>query len=122
MADSAISEAFDKIAYLDLHDVEIDLNRTQIIWAPNGVGKTTIYKALQNAGINLGNVAYLACEDMRKDFAKSAKKTLRLGAHVSEIDDLENQIKSIVETCDIKNKFKEVGLTTATAFKKLLNG
>ncbi len=122
MADSAISEAFGKITYLDLHDVEIDLDRTQIIWAPNGVGKTTIYKVLQDAGINLGNVAYLACEDMRKDFAKSAKRTLRLGAHVSEIDDLKNQVKSIVDTCDIKNKFKELGLTTAAAFKKILNG
>lgn len=41
-----------RVNHLDLSRVTIDFGKSQIIWAPNGVGKTSLYNALQQGQLD----------------------------------------------------------------------
>lgn len=65
------SDQMTGIEYLDFQKFDLDLTKSSIIWAPNGVGKTSIYKHLQ---ANLGNqVTFVDCEDYKSGILKARK-------------------------------------------------
>ena len=104
-----------KVEHLDLSRVKIDFGTPQTIWAPNGVGKTSLYKGLQLG--QLPSASFTEFNDNRAEFAKGAKDTLRIGAHVRKLDDLQGYRQRLLDGCDVSGSLKDVGLTNAKAIK-----
>ena len=59
------------IQHLPIVELSLDLSRPQIIWAPNGVGKSSLYRAIE--GMQLEGVSFVECSNYRRDFARSEK-------------------------------------------------
>lgn len=105
-----------QVNHLDLSRVTIDFGKSQIIWAPNGVGKTSIYNALQQG--QLDSASFTEFNNNRAEFVKSAKDTLRIGAHVQQLDELQERRKHLLDDCDMQRNLKDVGLTAARQIKE----
>lgn len=105
-----------QVNHLDLSRVTIDFGKSQIIWAPNGVGKTSIYNALQQG--QLDSASFTEFNNNRAEFVKSAKDTLRIGAHVQQLDELQERRKQLLDNCDMQRNLKDVGLTAARQIKE----
>lgn len=104
------------VNHLDLSRVTIDFEKSQIIWAPNGVGKTSLYNALQQG--QLDSASFTEFNNNRAEFVKSAKDTLRIGAHVQQLDELQERRKHLLDDCDMQRNLKDVGLTAARQIKE----
>lgn len=104
------------VNHLDLSRVTIDFGKSQIIWAPNGVGKTSLYNALQQG--QLDSASFTEFNNNRAEFVKSAKDTLRIGAHVQQLDELQERRKHLLDDCDMQRNLKDVGLTAARQIKE----
>lgn len=105
-----------RVNHLDLSRVTIDFGKSQIIWAPNGVGKTSLYNALQQG--QLDSASFTEFNNNRGEFVKSAKDTLRIGAHVQQLDELQERRKHLLDDCDMQRNLKDVGLTAARQIKE----
>ena len=104
------------VNHLDLSRVTINFGESQIIWAPNGVGKTSLYNALQQG--QLDSASFTEFNNNRAEFVKSAKNTLRIGAHVQQLDELQERRKKLLDDCDMQRNLKDVGLTAARQIKE----
>ncbi len=107
-----------KVEHLNLSKVTIDFGTPQIIWAPNGVGKTSLYKGIQRG--QLPSASFTEFNDNRAEFAKEAKDTLRIGAHVRKLDELQSRRQRLLDGCDMPGGLKEVGLTAVKPIKAAL--
>ncbi|MEG1861894.1 MAG: hypothetical protein RR206_09425 [Bacteroidaceae bacterium] len=105
---------FAAIAYLNTEHLKINLNKSQIIWAPNGVGKSSIYKSLKG---NIDKVSFAECSDYRASFAQEAKKKLCIGAQIQAIKSLRTQLEQEIESCAFPNSLKALGLGNVTDIK-----
>ena len=64
-----LNDLLKKNGYLVFNNnVEIDTEKNSIFFGPNGIGKTTIYKAIKS---NYENFMYLDYEEMRTLFLKN---------------------------------------------------
>lgn len=104
------------VDYLDFSQVKIDFSKPQIIWAPNGVGKTSLYKGLQQG--QLPTASFAEFNNNRPGFVKDAKDTLRIGASVRRLDTLQSSREQLLNDCGIQRNLKDVGLTAAGPIKK----
>ncbi|AEB07032.1 hypothetical protein Corgl_0921 [Coriobacterium glomerans PW2] len=97
--------------HLGARGLEIDLRESQMTWAPNGVGKSSIYRALKEKGPK--KVSFVECSDYRANFAKSAKNKLTISARVQSISELKNQTEQLLTGCAFVDNLKSMGLTNA---------
>lgn len=106
------------IEYLTFNDFRLPLDKSQIIWAPNGVGKSSIYKALQN--LELNKVRFVACDDMRKEFVRAVKKKLEISSHTEEIERIEAEKKELIENSGVGERLKDFDLNSVQKLKAAL--
>ncbi len=84
----------------------IDENSNNIIFGPNGIGKTSIYKNMKD---NL-DCGYIDYNDTLIDFKKSKKKFI-IKPNVHDIESLETSIYDKVNDKNIKNNLKTMSIT-----------
>jgi len=84
---------FDNVGYLMFDDnFEIKLNeKSKIIFAPNGSGKTSIYRVIQT---KYPSYKYVDYEGIKNDFVKG-KKEIIVAANINEINQLKNELEAI---------------------------
>ncbi len=107
-----------ELDYLNNHDIELDLSKSQIIWAPNGVGKSSICRALAKQGFE--KIDFTEFNDGRKEFVSSAKDELRIGLKVQEIDFLNSKLQSLAIQSDIKSNLASINLSTKAQLKSFI--
>lgn len=106
------------LGHLDLIELELDLSVSQIIWAPNGVGKSSIFNALKEE--ERPHLSFAEFSNNRASFAKEAKRKLRIGLRIHEIDRISAQKDELLAKCEIPNQLKHFGLTSVAAIEKVL--
>lgn len=106
------------IGHLNFDGFEMDLGKPQIIWAPNGVGKSSIYRVLEESGLD--RAQFIACDGMREEFVRGAKRNLIIGSHIEEIEELELSREKIVESCGVSDGIKRFSLTNKNNIKAVL--
>lgn len=89
----------------------------QIIWAPNGVGKTSIYRALQNMGFT--DIAFHQFNENRDSYIKGLKKELRIGLHIKEIANLQSERADVIASVENIGGLKHFGATTIAALEEI---
>lgn len=97
----------------------IDLGeKSKIIYGPNGIGKTSIYKNIMERKSEYGYIDY----DELKNFIIGKKKNLSIGAKINLIDEKIKQksnkiddlsLKENIEAFDIKNKSQAGKISTS---------
>lgn len=104
------SDQMTGIEYLDFRKFDLDLTKSNIVWAPNGVGKTSIYKHLQT---KLGNQAtFVDCEDYKNGILK-ARKTITIGADIAPLQEAKEKRAGLIGKFDLPGSLKQYGLSTA---------
>ncbi|WOO87755.1 hypothetical protein RZE82_02160 [Mollicutes bacterium LVI A0039] len=94
----------------------IDVDRNNIIFGANGIGKSSIYKEL----IKNEEYHYIDYNDMLNDFKKSKKK-VEIAANIVEIESINNSIEDKVKNKLIKKSLKKWDITTqGQCFTELL--
>lgn len=106
------------IDHLVFDGFKMDLASPQIVWAPNGVGKSSIYRALKDMGLE--RTRFIACDDMRSEFVRGTKRNLLIGSHIEEIEELEAKKNSVVGACAIGDGIKYFNLTNKEKIKAVL--
>lgn len=96
---------------------ELGFSNNQIIWSPNGTGKTSIVKALESLGSL--PISFADLEASRSDFIKNGKQ-LTIGLGIKRINQLVSVNNAIVDSCDVKRRLKAAGLNNQANAKKLL--
>ena len=105
------------IEYLDFQKFDLDLNKSSIIWAPNGVGKTSIYRHLQT---KLGNQAtFVDCEDYKSGILKS-RKTITIGADIASLQEAREKLAELMGKFDLGGALKQYGLTSAARIEEVI--
>lgn len=111
------SDQMTGIEYLDFQKFDLDLTKSSIIWAPNGVGKTSIYKHLQ---ANLGNqVTFVDCEDYKSGILK-ARKTITIGADIASLQEAKEKRAGLVGKFDLPGSLKQYGLSSAAKIGEVI--
>lgn len=111
-------EDLTSIAHLNFDSFQMDLSKPQIIWAPNGVGKSSIYRVLEELGLE--RAQFIACDDMREEFVRGTKRNLLIGSHLEDIERIEANIKRVVDSCEINDGIKLFALTNKNSIKAVL--
>lgn len=105
------------IDYLDFQRFDLDLTESSIIWAPNGVGKTSIYKHLKT---KLGNqVTFVDCEDYKSSILKT-KKNITIGADIASLQEAKEKRAELVEKFDLTGALKQYNLTSAKKIEEVI--
>lgn len=105
------------IEYLDFQQFDLDLRNSSIIWAPNGVGKTSIYRHLQT---ELGNQAtFVDCEDCKSGILKS-KKTITIGADIASLQEAREKLAELMGKFDLAGALKQYDLTSVQKIAKVI--
>lgn len=104
-----------RVDHLDLSRVSIDFCKPQIIWAPNGVGKTSLYRGLQHGQLSFAS--FTEFSDARAEFVKESKNTLRIAAHVRQLDELQDRRRKLLDECRFQSNLKDVGLSAKGPIK-----
>lgn len=89
-------------------DMNIDMNKNSIIFGSNGVGKSSIYSKIKDA--KEGEYHFLDYDDTRVNFKKSKNKLI-IASNLVRIDELNDEISNIVNSCGIKGNIKNFGIT-----------
>lgn len=105
------------IEHLHIGDFALDLGESSIVWAANGVGKTSIYKYLRDE--NGGELAFVDCEDYRNNFLKQKRK-IQFGADIAPLKKTQDDLSSLIGEFDIDGALKSFNLTTIAAIKNAL--
>lgn len=94
----------------------INVDRNNIIFGANGIGKSSIYKEL----IKNEEYHYIDYNDMLNDFKKSKKK-VEIAANIVEIESINNSIEDKVKNQLIKKSLKKWDITAqGQCFAELL--
>lgn len=88
----------------------IDLGNNRIIYGSNGVGKSSIYKNIRSRHTEYSFIDY---DDLRQSII-SQKKKLTIGAKINQIEDKKALIDSNIGELNLKNNFKDIGITSKT--------
>jgi len=96
-----------KIKHLEFSDdFEIDLNKNQIIFASNGIGKTSIYDFLKEINTECSYIDYAG---LKEDLIKSGKK-ITIGSKISVLDSKKEEKLNLITELSIKDRIKNLGV------------
>lgn len=87
------SSILENIEHLRIGDFTLDLSESSIVWAANGVGKTSIYKYLRDE--DGGELAFVDCEDYRNNYLKQKRK-IQFGADIAPLKKLRKTYRSLL--------------------------
>ena len=95
------------ISFLDFSDIANELlisSQNQIIWAPNGTGKTSIINTLKTKElpITFSNL------ETDNDLLKKNKKKLTIGLGIKDKKRLENENDELLKSIGIKDQLKNM--------------
>lgn len=107
------------ISFLDFSNIANEIlisSRNQIIWAPNGTGKTSIIKSLKTKQlpITFSNL------ETDNDLFKKSKKKLTIGLGIRDKERLENENTDLLNSIGIKDQLKKQGITSQKIASKVL--
>jgi len=91
------------------NNFEIDLNDDQIIFAPNGVGKTSIFKLFISEN---KFDRYFSQEDLKDNFIKNKKK-INIGPNILRLNKLKKKKSELVEKIGSKTLLKKASISNA---------
>lgn len=111
------SSILENIEHLRIGDFTLDLSESSIVWAANGVGKTSIYKYLRDE--DGGELAFVDCEDYRNNYLKQKRK-IQFGADIAPLKKAQEDLSSLIGEFDIDGALKSFNLSTAAAIKNAL--
>lgn len=111
------SSILENIEHLRIGDFTLDLSESSIVWAANGVGKTSIYKYLRDE--DEGELAFVDCEDYRNNYLKQKRK-IQFGADIAPLKKAQEDLSSLIGEFDIDGALKSFNLSTAAAIKNAL--
>lgn len=99
------------ISFLDFSNIANEIlisSQNQIIWAPNGTGKTSIINALKTKElpITFSNL------ETDNDQLKKNKKKLTIGLGIKDKIRLENENTDLLKSIGIKDQLKKYGIST----------
>ena len=106
----------DYIQFDDSFNIELDRN-SKIIFGYNGIGKSSIYKYLEN---KYQEYDYLDYEDTKDSFLKN-KKEVVIGARIQTITKLKNEIEQLKQNNDVEGILKKYDYNSQTKAKKVSN-
>lgn len=114
-----VSELQSRLSHLDLSQLgeTLDLSRNQIIWSPNGTGKSSIFKALKS--LNKPSLAFAELDDSRVEF-KNNGNALIIGLGIHRIDELRAERDGALKSAKVKQSLKQFGINNLKAAAKLL--
>ena len=98
------------ISFLDFSNIANEIlisSQNQIIWAPNGTGKTSIIKTLKTKQlpITFSNL------ETDNDLFKKNKKNLTIGLGIKDKERLKNENTDLLNSIGIKDQLKKYGIT-----------
>ena len=97
------------IDYIHGPDIEFELGRNQIIWAPNGTAKSSICRAIAaKKPKSIMLVDYESCLD---SFRRRNKKSISIGTSIQRISELQKRIGEIDDEAGIRKALKSFGIT-----------
>lgn len=107
------------ISFLDFSNIANEIlisSQNQIIWAPNGTGKTSIIKSLKTKQlpITFSNL------ETDNDLFKKSKKKLTIGLGIRDKERLENENTDLLNSIGIKDQLKKHGITSQKIASKVL--
>lgn len=94
-------------------------NENAIYFGPNGIGKTTIYKAIKQNHPYLGYFSYDDCKDkVLSDSKKKENKKIIISVRTVDIEKLNDEKQKLMESLSIiENGFKKFGITSSQKAK-----
>ena len=107
------------INFLDFSNVTNEIlisSQNQIIWAPNGTGKTSIIKTLKmkQLPITFSNL------ETDNDLFKKSKNKLTIGLGIKDKERLENENTDLLNSIGIKDQLKKYGITSQKSASEVL--
>lgn len=107
------------ISFLDFSDIANELlisSQNQIIWAPNGTGKTSIINTLKTKElpITFSNL------ETDNDLLKKNKKKLTIGLGIKDKKRLENENDELLNSIGIKDQLKKYGIANKANASEVL--
>lgn len=107
------------ISFLNFSNISNEIlisSQNQIIWAPNGTGKTSIIKSLKmkKLPITFSNL------ETDNDLFKKNKKKLTIGLGIQDKEKLENENANLLDSVGIKDQLKRYGITSQKIAKEAL--
>ncbi len=113
------SNNFNEINYLNFDsEFKIDLaNKIKVILAPNGTGKTSIYKNIKSRFPNHSFIDY----NEVKQSVISKKNEVIIGASIGLIDSKRNEKNKLLELIDVKSNLKKFNITNSKSAKAISN-
>lgn len=111
---------FDK-DYLDFDSTFHIRPINSVIFAPNGTGKTSIYKVIREKGVTEGTSFAIDYESMLANFVKRKKKII-FGPNILELDKNEKETKEIAGSIDVAKVFKTLDITTKASANNIESG
>ena len=95
----------------------LDLLRSQIIWSPNGTGKTSVVKALMSK--RSLPITFADLEASRNDFVKNGKR-LEIGLGIRGVEELIQANEDILRDFDVKKCLKDAGISNQAKARRFL--
>lgn len=95
--------------------ITIDTNKNFVIFGSNGIGKSTIYRALKN---KYKDFDYLDYEETKDSFKKNKKK-IELSIGVNKLEELSQKIEQCNDTLSIQTRLKSKGISSKTKAKEV---
>ncbi len=111
------SSNFSEISYLKF-DSEFNINlenKIKVILAPNGTGKTSIYKNIKS---RFSNYSFIDYNEVRQSVI-SKKNEIVIGASIVLIDSKKNEKNKLLENIDIKRNLKTFNITNSKTAKAI---
>ena len=107
--------------YLNFHpDFDIQVGNS-VIFAPNGTGKTSIYRTIINLERSKNNVFPIDYESIKENFIKNKKK-ITIGPNIKQIEDIDNAIATELEKTSFSKLFKRTEISTIGKANDLFSG
>lgn len=115
----SVAKLQQQLDHLDLSALgsTLDLSQSQIIWSPNGTGKSSIFKALKS--LDNPSLAFAELDDSRVEF-KKAGNTLSIGLGIHRIDELQVEQDEALKSAKVKQSLKQFGISKISVAAKLL--
>lgn len=96
--------------------ISFNLGESQIVWAPNGTGKSSVCRALAKKCER--DAALIDYEDCLQSFKKQSKDCIQIGASIKRIDEIKQRLAEINQDKVLRAALKKYGVTTKVGVRK----
>lgn len=102
-------------------NLKIKANENSIIFAPNGTGKSTIYKTILTKNQDSSDYFFIDYENLRLNFIKNKKK-ITFGPRIDMIKEIDEKVDKLLKSNNLNNSIKNLGITTQAKAKEVFDG